>query len=364
MSPATAPPPAQAPSSSSQSNPSLKAWQRLFQQHQGAPNEGGGGKEERAPRKAKSIGARLGLFARGSQPNLAVRTPGEHKQAMSRMRHMIVTTPIPGDEYQTPMGGTYRSVVWKLLLDIRSVPVAPYLELVSKGKSAAHDKIRNDTFRTLATDQGFKERVKEEMLIRLLEAFVWKYSEQTSVYDFSYVQGMNVLAAPFLYTMPSEIEAFYCFSRFIEVCCPLYVQPTLAGVHKGLQLLDRCLELLDPPLFAHLRSKKLSAEIYAFPSVLTLCACTPPLPEVLQMWDFLLAFGVHFNVLCVVAQLHIMRNELLESPSPMKLLRHFPPLNAREIIKVTVVLARDIPEDLYEELVKHPYHPDSVAGML
>ncbi|EPQ31849.1 uncharacterized protein PFL1_00048 [Pseudozyma flocculosa PF-1] len=291
----------------------------------------------------------------------------EYKQILNKMRNTIIAFPLPDDSHTTPTGSSYRSLVWKLLLDIRTTPVAPYLELVSKGKSPAHDKIRNDTFRTLATDQGFKERVKEEKLIRLLEAFVWKYCDSEDphlVYDFTYVQGMNVLAAPFLYTLPSELEAFYAFSRFIETCCPLYVQPTLAGVHKGLQLLDRCLERLDPSLYTHLRSKNLSAEIYAFPSVLTLCACTPPLPEVLQLWDFLLAFGVHFNVLCIVAQLHIMRNELLDSSSPMKLLRHFPPLNARQIIQVTVSMARDVPEDLYEELVKHPYHPDSVAGML
>jgi cell cycle arrest protein BUB2 len=92
---------------------------------------------------------------------------------------------------------------------------------------------------------------------------------------------MNVLAAPFLYTMPSEVEAFFCFSKFIEESCPLYVQPTLEGVHRGLrvrlgllgslgfsdppQLLDRCLKIVDPELYAHLRSKNLSAEIYAFP---------------------------------------------------------------------------------------------------
>lgn len=80
--------------------------------------------------------------------------------------------------------------------------------------------------------------------------------------------------------MPSEVEAFYCFTRFIEHSCPLYVQPTLEGVHRGLKLLDRCLALLDPELFGHLRSKNLSAEIYAFPSVLTFCACTPPLDQV------------------------------------------------------------------------------------
>jgi hypothetical protein len=48
-------------------------------------------------------------------------------------------------------------------------------------------------------------------------------------------------------------------------------------------------------------------------AVLTLCACTPPLDQVLQLWDFLLAFGVHLNVLCVIAQLFLMRDEVMKS---------------------------------------------------
>ena len=48
-------------------------------------------------------------------------------------------------------------------------------------------------------------------------------------------------------------------------------------------------------------------------AVLTLCACTPPLDEVLQLWDFLLAFGAHLNILCVVAQLLLMRDALMTS---------------------------------------------------
>jgi len=95
------------------------------------------------------------------------------------------------------------------------------------------------------------------MLVRLLDAFVWKshgesccsipegyylnvsldrQETETEQLDFTYVQGMNVLAAPFLYTMPSEMEAFFCFSKFIEESCPLYVQPTLEGVHRGLKV--------------------------------------------------------------------------------------------------------------------------------
>lgn len=237
------------------------------------------------------------------------------------------------------------------------------------------------------------------------------YSDRTEdQLGFTYVQGMNVLAAPFLYTMPSEIEAFFCFAKFIEEACPLYVQPTLEGVHKGLrvcfapqqaskvantsQLLDRCLKFVDPELYAHLRTKNLSAELYAFPcmplstpcycgldadevlAVLTLCACTPPLDQVLQLWDFLLAFGVHLNVLCVIAQLLLMRDEVMASPrcvksthflhflcsqnlqmrlSPMRLLRTFPPLEAIPVIGIAVTLVRDLPADLYDELVRHPY---------
>lgn len=112
------------------------------------------------------------------------------------------------------------------------------------------------SYRTLATDKGFKERVREDMLVRLLDAFVWrshglykrpsssnllefnKFADRqdTDHLGFTYVQGMNVLAAPFLYTMPSEMEAFFCFAKFIEESCPLYVQPTLEGVHSGLKV--------------------------------------------------------------------------------------------------------------------------------
>ncbi|KIR31951.1 hypothetical protein I352_05580 [Cryptococcus deuterogattii MMRL2647] len=102
--------------------------------------------------------------------------------------------------------------------------------------------LKNDTFRTLATDTQFKGKVKEDMLIRLLEAFVWRITcthtfpmeTEDESQPFKYVQGMNVLSAPFLFTMPSQLEAFQCFSTFIENGCPLYVQPSLKGVHKGL----------------------------------------------------------------------------------------------------------------------------------
>lgn len=130
---------------------------------------------------------------------------------------------------------------------MRTIDPAHYLSLVARGPSPVHDKICNDSFRTLATDQLFKERVNEAALIRMLNAFVWRYWGDDAPkkvikpgsgkpFTFSYVQGMNVLAAPFLFVMPSELEAFHCFCNFIENCCPTYVQPSLAGVHRGLEV--------------------------------------------------------------------------------------------------------------------------------
>ncbi|KAM7223216.1 mitotic check point protein BUB2 [Rhypophila decipiens] len=169
----------------------------------------------------------------------------------------------------------------------------------------------------------------------------------------TYVQGMNVLAAPFLYAARSEAEAFVAFHQLLTRELPGYIRGAMDGVHKGLALVDKVLAIVDPKLSLHLLSKGLTAEIYAFPSVLTLCACTPPLPEVLRLWDFLFAYGPHLNILCIVAQLVLIRTKIMDSPSPNKLLRSFPPLQADQIKQGTLALVRKIPDDVYADIVRH-----------
>ncbi|QIW95427.1 hypothetical protein AMS68_000945 [Peltaster fructicola] len=271
----------------------------------------------------------------------------------------------------------------------------------TSGASACYSKIRNDTFRTLTTDPLFRRRVTENSLTRVLNAIAWKLqdanesrvngwmspptlgvpksidgrddifhspasistrhgrgsvtgTEGSEMGDTSahvgYVQGMNVLAAPFLYAARSEAEAFAAFDRCITYECPGYVRGSMDGVHKGLALVDRILDLVDPKLASHLLAHGMKAEIYAFPSVLTLCACTPPLPEVLQLWDFLFAYGSHLNLLCIVAQLVLARDHLLNSSSPKP---DFKPLRAKPVIEFTVNFARKIPEGLYQEMLEH-----------
>jgi len=100
---------------------------------------------------------------------------------------------------------TLRYRIWKILLRVNDLPAETFLEYVARGPCEVREKIRNDTFRcavillhsishhsplmlamlllllflqylfsTLATDRGFKERVREDMLVRLLDAFVWR----------------------------------------------------------------------------------------------------------------------------------------------------------------------------------------------
>lgn len=296
---------------------------------------------------------------------------GDLQAELARLRHLVLCEGLLADSdgmvcqcnivclLLTAIQSQLRIYVWLILLNAPAIPTDGYLDLIRRGASPAYSKIRNDTFRTLATNPLFKRRVSEASQIRLLNAIAWKLHDAkieklgdptkvnaanelgspelqhaspvvkhaqgpptTTATDGSeaggtepgiYVQGMNVLCAPFLYAARSEAEAFVAFHLFVTRECPGYVRGAMDGVHKGLALVDKCLAIIDPKLSAYLQSKHMKAELYAFASVLTMCACTPPLPEVLQIWDFLFAYGPHLNIICICAQLVIMRETLLAS---------------------------------------------------
>jgi cell cycle arrest protein BUB2 len=294
-------------------------------------------------------------------------TNGDHTLGLEELRRVILLDGVPSNgEGMSEL----RIYIWLILLNAPPLPTNSYSDLVAQGASPVYTKIRHDTHRTLTTDPLFRRRVTENSLTRVLNAVAWKLhdadearvngwmspptlgvpksiagsedafltspgsvrtggasrtlpsvtgTEGSEAGDLDrtahigYVQGMNVLAAPFLYAARSESQAFAAFSRIITHECPGYVRGSMEGVHKGVALVDQILAVVDPKLAAHLASKGMKAEIYAFASVLTLCAATPPLPEVLMLWDFLFAYGVHLNLLCVVSQLVLMRDTLMGS---------------------------------------------------
>jgi len=59
-------------------------------------------------------------------------------------------------------------------------------------------------------------------------------------------------------------------------------------------------------------------------------------------------------VLCIVAQIVLLREELLASERPGRVFeRGFPGLRAREVVSMAVSFVKDIPREVYEELVGH-----------
>ena len=241
-------------------------------------------------------------------------TGGNVQEGLSNLRHSVLTSRVEAGKDGM---SDYRIYLWLVLLNIPALPTDTYLKLVHRGRSPAYDKIKNDTFRTLATDTLFKRRVTDASITRVLNAVAWKLHDTQQVEHSDsalYVQGMNVLSAPFLYSSRSESEAFALFHTFVTRECPGYIRGAMEGVHKGVELVDKCLAIVNPTLANYLLSKHLPAKIYAFSSVLTFCACTPPLPEVLHLWDFLFAYGPHLNILCIVAQLLLLKDTLMSSP--------------------------------------------------
>ena len=338
------------------------------------------------------------LFLRDGPPKDSI------DSGLALLRHSILTS---GVDAKSDGMSEYRIYLWLALLDIPPFSTDDYLALVHRGRSPAYEKIKNDVFRTLATDPLFKRRVTDASLTRVLNATAWriydgqnlKNGQQSSdsntapSHDINqrppsstrsrsptkssrpgsptkrdlslqspaqiplYIQGLNVLTAPLLYASRSEAQSYALLTCLLTVHIPIYLTPSLSGVHTGLALVDKVLSIINPTLSTHLLvTHNLPAKIYAFPSVLTLCACTPPLPEVLKLWDFLFAFGTGLNVVAIVAQLLLLKDRLMApDASPGKILRSFPPLDAKKVVEVSVWISGQLPEDVYEEVIRHGY---------
>lgn len=104
---------------------------------------------------------------------------GETARHLDLIRHIVLTSGLqdqPGAPSQYKH--SQRSLLWKLLLRLpATLHPESYIALVSYAEpSPACEKIRNDAFRTLATDQEFRDKVGEDRLIRLLDAYVWRAS--------------------------------------------------------------------------------------------------------------------------------------------------------------------------------------------
>ncbi|KAJ2378669.1 CDC16 protein, partial [Coemansia sp. RSA 2607] len=246
-----------------------------------------------------------------------------------------------------------RGRLWLAMLEVREIGVAGYARALCLCPSESAEKIDNDAFRTLRGDAEFRARVPTDAIVRVLNA-VLSAPDRSPADPPRYVQGMNTLLAPFLYVL-GEGGGFYAYRQFLRKECPLYARPSLPGVHACVQLVDECLAFVDAPLYSHLRRHGAVAKIYAFPAAMTLSASVGPLRQVVRLWDFLLAFGVHLNVVCIVAQLLSMRELLMTTEKPMGFLRSWPPLRAASVIRRTREIYDTLPSALRKRIKYHAH---------
>jgi cell cycle arrest protein BUB2 len=259
-----------------------------------------------------------------------------------------------------------RGIIWKLLLGVETIDSKTYLTLVKSGPSNKDDKIKDDANRTFGSDnENFWSRVKEDQIIRVLNAFATSKSKETNI-DINdkdnhqvcgYVQGMNVLLGILLYVMP-ELDAFTAFSCLCNKHFPRYLYMNLDGPHHGCELFEKCLQILDFDLYKHLK-KRLDSKIYAFSKIMTLLACMKPFDEVLKLWDAIFAFGLHLHIILLCVHIISVRELILQETNAYQMHKIIAdlPLDSEMLIKGALKLIIMIPPSLYEELVLHYLSP-------
>ncbi|CCK73116.1 Bub2p KNAG_0M02630 [Huiozyma naganishii CBS 8797] len=288
------------------------------------------------------------------------------QSSLSQLRYMVLSEGLPTELGKNQL--RLRCYVWSILSRTSMEnATTTYLQLVSLGppNAAVFDKIKNDTGRTFQTDLTFKKRVSEDALIRCLSCFAWQTQQlQPSLHIevSTYVQGMNVLLAPLVYSCPTEPMAFQLFQTLCYNIIPTYITSNLIGVRNGAKLLEICLKLIDPKLSKFFTDNLLTGEIYGMSSILTLSSCNKPLDQVCKLWDFMFAYGFHMNILFVVAMLVKIRGKILKSDSPMNLLKNLPPFDADDIIRLGVGFLPKIPSNIYKMLVDHLTNPSLCIG--
>lgn len=251
-----------------------------------------------------------------------------------------------------------RSCVWKVLLGALSLDTKEYLDVLKLGPSGVDEKIRDDTFRTYKNNNQFWSKITESQLARVLNAAARALvTKDSKGVEGVYVQGMNVLLAPLLYIMPTEVDAFASFTALVAKHCPRYILSNLEGVHSGCALVETCLRILDPSLHTYLtQTLQLQMEIFTFQFVLTLFANVSQLDEILIVWDAVFAFGVHFNCLLIATHIILMRNEIMEESSAFRVQQLIlkSPLHAEELVACAMKLLRYIPDGVMQDLLLHP----------
>lgn len=251
----------------------------------------GGVEAEARPEAWKLL---LGLHAPGSTRAERQEEVEQRRAAFQRLRSQWRTM-LPGQEAKCSKWRERRTRIDK---DVRRTDRG--LRFFAREKSQAHNMLR-------------------EMLLTYE-----RYNQ-----DLGYVQGQSDLAAPCLYVMRSavaesgqlanadalgvEAEAFWCFASLMERMEANFCSDSRA-MHAQLLALRSLVQLLDPPLYAHLEAHDCLNFFFCYRWLLLHFKREFGFEEVLRLWEAIWSGvpGLHLY-LCVAVLEHHRRTILSEN---------------------------------------------------
>jgi len=185
-------------------------------------------------------------------------------------------------------------------------------------------EIKQDVERTRRDFEYFRRPATKGALIALL--FIYARLNP----GVRYVQGMNEVAAVILYVMSTEddqsaeTDAFWCFSELMVEIKENFMQALddsgegVTGLVGGVM---RLLRVYDPELARHLQRVELPPLVFAFRWCTLLFAQDATLPDVVRLWDTLIAdprrfeFVIHSSLALLLEN----RKELLHTSKQFEL---------------------------------------------
>ncbi|XP_025051799.1 TBC1 domain family member 17 isoform X2 [Alligator sinensis] len=171
-------------------------------------------------------------------------------------------------------------------------------------------------------------------------------------FDLGYVQGMSDLLSPVLYVTQNEVDAFWCFSGFMDLVHQNF-EESQESMKRQLAQLTQLLRLLDPLLCDFLDSKESGTLCFCFRWLLIWFKREFAFTDVLQLWEVLWT-GLPcpcFHLLVACGILDSEREALMNSGFGFnEILKHINELTMK--MNVNDILCRA--EALYRQLAATP----------
>lgn len=210
-----------------------------------------------------------------------------------------------------------RLSVWSLLLTGQEIGINNDGEnddedvFVDPRQCMEHHVLEADVKRTRAEIEDFRSNLWRSGVHDVLNRFCVQHNLQ-------YKQGMNEIAAPFLFLNPPSNKrglhsSYLMFEAFLFRYAERYFcQDDSSFLFKSFRLFHLLLVYHDPQVGLHLSDCSFPPELYASPWLLTLYSRQLPMSHVLRLWDMLIAIddpGFNFFIgLCLLLR---KRSEIL-----------------------------------------------------